>query len=190
MKLVFLCPACQSPNNRLVPDEDGNARVKCHGCDWQRAIAESDLVDEQPSVCLACGNEDLWCQKDFPQALGLMLVVIGGVLSTWAWAKYEPVLAIGILMFFALGDLFLFLFMNDVLVCYHCKARHRQAKMDADHPRFNLELAERYRQEAIRLEEAEHEARRQNKSQSGDAQPVGGDAKATQPDAPTTDKTR
>jgi hypothetical protein len=161
MKLVFICPKCQSPNNRRIPDENGGTQVSCHGCDWQRTLAAEDIADENPKSCLACGNEDLWCQKDFPQALGLMLVVIGGALSTWAWACYEPVIAIGILMFFALGDLALFLFMKDVLVCYRCRARHRQAKMDQDHPRFNLELAERYRQEAILLEEAEFEAARQ-----------------------------
>jgi hypothetical protein len=165
MKLVFLCPSCQSPNNRRVPDEDGSTRAKCHACDWEREIPEKDISDDQPRACLACGTEDLWCQKDFPQAFGLLLVVIGGILSTWAWWKYEPVLAIGILMFFALGDLLLFVFMPDVLVCYRCRARHRQAKMDEDHPRFNLELAERYRQELIRLEEAQHHAAKQDAQQ-------------------------
>ena len=158
MKLVFLCPTCQSPNNRRVPDADGSSRAKCHACDWERAIPPGDISDDRPRACLACGSEDLWCQKDFPQGMGLLLVVIGGILSTWAWASYEPLIAIGVLMFFALGDLLLFLFMPDVLVCYRCKARHRQANMDENHPRFNLELAERYRQESIRLDAAEAEA--------------------------------
>jgi len=152
MQLVFHCPVCQSPNVTSVTGDQ--PRVACHGCDWIRETAPGDLQDDQPRRCLACGNDDLWRQKDFPQAIGLLLVATGAILSTIAWYSMRPILAISILMGFALIDLLLFVLMPDVLVCYRCRARHRKARMNEDHPRFNLELAERYRQEAIRLEEA------------------------------------
>jgi hypothetical protein len=95
----------------------------------------------------------LWRQKDFPVRLGLLMVGLGALGSTVAWSFYEPLWAIGILMAFALVDLLLFLFMPDVLVCYRCAARHRAAALDESVPHFNLEIAEKYRQEQIRLRE-------------------------------------
>ena len=104
-----------------------------------------------------CGCDDLWRQKDFPPALGLTLVGLGALLSTLAWLWYYPVAAIGILMAFALVDLVLFALMPDVLVCYRCGARYRHTAIREDHPRFSLELAERYRQEERRLKEVSGE---------------------------------
>ncbi len=45
--------------------------------------------------------------------------------------------------------LVLFAVLPDVLVCYRCRARHRTAGGD-DRTTFDLETAERYRQERIR----------------------------------------
>ncbi len=82
------------------------------------------------------------------------MVALGAILSTIAWAYHLPATALGVLLGFALVDLLLFTFMKDVLVCYRCNARYRDAALGEDYPRFNLEKAERYRQEAARLEAA------------------------------------
>jgi hypothetical protein len=99
----------------------------------------------------------LWRQKDFPQRLGLAMVALGAVLSTIAWAYHLPATALGVLLAFALVDLLLYTFMKDVLVCYRCQARFRHADLGEDYPRFNLETAERYRQEAARVAQS-HQA--------------------------------
>ena len=62
-------------------------------------------------------------------------------------------------MGFALLDLLLYTFMSDMLVCYRCSARYRHANLGVDPRRFDLEVAERYRQESIRLEESKAEQR-------------------------------
>ena len=85
------------------------------------------------------------------------MVGAGIVLSTMAYALWQPVLALGILMAFALADFLLFLFMRDVLVCYRCGSRHGGFDPSA-HATFDLEVAERYRQERLRLEAARLEA--------------------------------
>ena len=90
----------------------------------------------------------------FSAGSGLLFVVTGAGLSTIAWAYVEPNWALGILLVFAAIDMALYAVMRDVLVCYRCSARHRKANLHDDHPRFNLELNERYRQEEIRLAEA------------------------------------
>ena len=152
MQLIYQCPKCDAPNIEVVSPETN--KLSCAGQDWSREISTADIEDDRPKRCLCCGNEDLWRQKDFPQALGLLMVVTGGGLSTIAWAYVEPVWSLGILLVFAAIDMVLYAVMNDVLVCYRCGARHRKANIHDDHPRFNLELNERYRQEEIRLTES------------------------------------
>ena len=152
MQLIYQCPKCDAPNIEAISAD--TFRLSCAGQDWSREISTVDIEDDRPKRCLCCGTEDLWRQKDFPQALGLLFVVTGAGLSTIAWAYVEPNWALGILLVFAAIDMALYAVMRDVLVCYRCSARHRKASLHDDHPRFNLELNERYRQEEIRLAEA------------------------------------
>ncbi len=152
MQLVYRCPGCGE--TAIVDRVESTRRAECAACGRSRDVPGGDLVDGLPVRCLACGCDDLWRQKDFPQRLGVMMVGLGILGSTVFWARMEPVAAIGVLMGFALIDMLLFVLMRDVLVCYRCGARHRKVDRAEDHARFNLETHERYRQEAIRLEES------------------------------------
>lgn len=109
-----------------------------------------DIAADAPRRCLICSCTDLWRQKDFPPQLGLAIVAAGIVLSTIAVAYMRPITALSILMAFALLDMILFAVMRDALVCYRCQARYRGAVLTGNHPRFDLEINERYRQEAAR----------------------------------------
>jgi len=86
--------------------------------------------------------------------VGLAMVGTGILTSSIAIYYFQPVLALGILMGFALLDMLLFLVMPDCLVCYRCHARYRGTGIvnPDQHPKFDLELNERYRQEAARLQ--------------------------------------
>lgn len=152
MQLVYACPVC-SRQNRVEVSPDAQ-QLSCPHCDWQRSIAVEEPATAPPRRCLVCGCEDLWRQKDFPPQIGLAIVGLGALLSTIAWADRRPVWALGILMAFALLDLLLYALMKDVLVCYRCGGRHRHTNPGEEHPRFNLETAERYRQEAKRLQQS------------------------------------
>jgi hypothetical protein len=149
MQISFCCPSCGKHSRS---QSCGSERtVRCTECDWNRAAAEDDLTEEEPRVCLVCGNPDLWRQKDFSQRLGVLIVILGAVLSSIAWAWHMPLTALGTLMVFALVDLVLFLVMPDVLVCYRCRTRHSGVGAVSGHESFNHELAERYRQEQLRM---------------------------------------
>ncbi len=152
MHVTFRCPACQQTGASRV-GAPGDV-VACPHCGWLRTVADSDLSDERPASCLVCGNIDLWRQKDFPQTWGLLAVAAGALFSSIAWYFHLPKTALGILMVFALADLLFYIVMPDVLVCYRCRAAHRGAPPTPDHPAFNHELAERYRQEKLRLKDA------------------------------------
>lgn len=157
MQLVYHCPACDTLNYSSPSSADRTLTCGADECQWSREIPETHIDGDRPLKCLCCGNPDLWRQKDFPQGLGVLMVATGATLSIIAWANYRPLWALGILLVFAAIDMALYVLMPDVLVCYRCKSRHRKADMDDDHPRFDLELAERYRQEEKRLAEAEQQ---------------------------------
>ena len=153
MRLTFRCPEC-GLENRTPPLAVGTV-ITCAGGDWRREISDKDLSDGNPAHCQICGNQDLWRQKDFPQRLGLLCVAAGAILSSIAWFYHRPLTALGLLMAFALADMVLFLVMPDVLVCYRCRAKHHAVRPSRDHAAFDHELGERYRQEQLRLTEAQ-----------------------------------
>ncbi|HLJ10341.1 MAG TPA: hypothetical protein VKU82_04095 [Planctomycetaceae bacterium] len=156
MNLIFQCPACGQSRRASISAE--TTAIACEACHWSRPLPEHDQARVELPTCVVCGCRDLWRQKDFPQRLGVAMVVVGAVLSSIAWAYYLPEAALGVLLAFALVDLALFALMKDVLVCYRCQARYRDAVLSDDHPRFNLETAERYRQEAARLKDSRQAA--------------------------------
>jgi hypothetical protein len=126
----------------------------CSHCQWTRSIGDGDLDSETPQHCLICDCHDLWRQKDFSQTLGVTVVAVGVVLSTIAMAYYWVMWSLGILMAFALADMILYAVMPDCLVCYRCHAKYRQIANLQQTATFDLEVNERYRQEAIRLKQA------------------------------------
>lgn len=150
MQVVLDCPRCLKSN---AVDVDGaTAAIACRHCGWTKAVAADDIAADTPKGCLVCGCTDLWRQKDFPQQWGLAIVAAGIVLSTVAVAMMRPFAALGILMAFALADMVLYAVMRDALVCYRCRARYRQVGASDRHPKFDLEMNERYRQETARLQ--------------------------------------
>jgi len=129
--------------------------VRCNDCGWTKPTRDEDIEDETPKRCLICGCDDLWRQKDFSPKVGVTVVAIGIAISTYFYMQMRPELSIGVLMAFALADMIMFAVMKDCLVCYRCHARYRQAPKIQQVPIFDLEVNERYRQEAIRLKQAE-----------------------------------
>lgn len=147
MYLTFTCPGCE---HRTVTGElSGDCQLTCEACGWTKPVSSDQIGTSGPRKCLRCGNSDLWRQKNFPQWAGLLCVAAGAISSSIAWAYHRPVLALGILMAFALADMLLYIIMPDVLVCYRCQTKHHQTDVSG-HATFNHELAERYRQERIR----------------------------------------
>lgn len=157
MQILYSCPTCAKVNRQEA--SESSERLACDGCGWMRPVTAAGVHQGQPRHCLVCGCDDLWRQKDFPQKIGVLMVALGAILSTIAITFYYPATALGILLAFALVDLLLYVFMPDVLVCYRCQARHRYTNPGEEFPRFNLETAERYRQEAARLAEKQSPAK-------------------------------
>ncbi|MBX3442580.1 MAG: hypothetical protein KF774_09230 [Planctomyces sp.] len=148
MRIDLNCPACGRPvRSHVSPVE----RTIACDCGWRRAVRSDELEGSAPRVCLACGNEDLWRQKDFPQAAGLAVIAVQIAVSTTFWYLHRPIWTYITLAAFAVLDMLLFALLPDVLVCYRCRTRHRMAAGEPSrHGSFDHERAERYRQERLR----------------------------------------
>jgi len=147
MRLLYQCPNCSRSNHADVAPSASELRC---ACGWNHAVRTDDWVGQTPRRCLVCGNGDLWRQKDFPQKAGLIAIAVQIVVSTWFWYRHEPQWTYLTLALFAVADMVLFAAMPDVLVCYRCRARHRNPGQGAGHSSFDHETAERYRQERLR----------------------------------------
>ena len=157
MLIAFDCPKCL----RIAHGEvtEASRGVTCSECGWSRPIGEEELHDGSLTCCIVCGCQDLWRQKDFSPKLGVFIVGVGILISTYFVAYMMPGYAMGVLMAFGLMDWALYWVLPDRLVCYRCHAQYRQLpKIEV--PAFDLEVNERYRQEAIRMKQAQNASRR------------------------------
>jgi hypothetical protein len=98
---------------------------------------------------------DLYIQKDFPQGIGLLIVVTGFAISTVFWYYEMPIATFSVLAASALIDGVLYYTVPDVTICYRCSSQTRGEGSNSDgrFPPFDLAIGERYRQERIRVEQ-------------------------------------
>jgi hypothetical protein len=150
MNVTFACPRCQE-SSRV--DVTGDTALACTHCQAQIPLSSESIASDGLRQCLVCGSPDLFVRKDFPQRLGVGIVVAGFVASSIAWSQYMTLLTFGILFATALIDVALYLIVGEALECYRCHAQYRTVEGMQEHGAFNLETHERYRQHAARMAE-------------------------------------
>jgi hypothetical protein len=128
-----------------------DASLTCPQCSQTISIPEGAFADGRLRRCLVCPSTDLFVRKDFPQRLGVGIVVAGIAASCVTWAMTLPVATFAILFATAAADVVLYLVVPDALTCYRCGATYRMAEGASGHGPFNLETHERYRQQAARM---------------------------------------
>lgn len=164
MRITYACPACDATVTQA--GVESLAALECSRCGAVLPVPEGAIGWSGPTGepaepgtglpilrrCLVCPSTELFARKDFPQRLGVGIVVAGFVAScvTWAWQLLVPTFAI--LFATALVDVVLYLMMPECLTCYRCAARYRGA--GGPHGGFDLETHERHRHQRIRLAEA------------------------------------
>ena len=153
MELTFQCPACQAVNHvgPLEAGGDGN----CTACGSARSLHRESIGDGKLLGCPWCSTTDLYIQKDFPQGLGLFIVILGFVISTIFWYLEMPLFTYLVLLGSALLDMVLYYRVADVTICYRCLSQIRGVGSNPEgrfRP-FDLAVGERYRQERLRIEE-------------------------------------
>jgi hypothetical protein len=151
MHVSFTCPTCHHAVRRALASDV--CELGCSHCGQQIKVPAGAIAENQIHRCLVCPSTELYARKDFPQRLGVALVIAGFVGSTIAWANYHVLWSFAILFGTALIDLVLYLVMGESLTCYRCHAQYRGFEQIERHGGFDLETHERYRQLAARLKE-------------------------------------
>jgi len=139
------CQACERPNQFDFLNGHEEDHLKCANCGHRQEIAAAGFDDSHTlrdplEVCLACGSNRLYTQKDFNRKLGLAVVIVGAVLSPWTYGL-SLVACMGI-------DYALYYFVPEITVCYACDAIHRGFAHNPAHRAHDPLLAERFRREA------------------------------------------
>jgi hypothetical protein len=153
MELTYECPSCNAVGT-VVPVEATTIAI-CPGCAQPRALRREAMEGGGLRSCAWCGTDDLYLQKDFPQGLGLAIVVVGFAISTVFWYYERPIPAYLVLLASALLDMILYYRVPDVTICYRCLGQYRGVGANAGgrFRAFDLAIGERYRQERLRAEE-------------------------------------
>jgi hypothetical protein len=153
MELTFICPACQRVGD--LPALERAREAACRSCGALHPIHEEAIVGSRLEACPWCLSGDLYTQKDFPQAVGLAIVIAQFAVSTVFWYYERPLATYAILLASALIDWALYPRVPDVTICYRCSCQVRGAGSNPDgrFQPFDLAIGERYRQERIRARE-------------------------------------
>lgn len=152
MNVTYRCLDC-GETSRSPISETGDPIV-CQCCGRQTHFPADAVQAGGVRRCVVCPSSELFVRKDFSQRLGVTIIVVGFIASSIAWANHQSVLSLAILIGTALIDAALYLVTGNVLTCYRCHSEYRDVTAWDDHPAFELEVHERYRQQEARLAEA------------------------------------
>lgn len=167
MRITYACPACQATTT--LDGIETRETLDCAACGAVLPISADAIAGrgtDQPARltrCLVCPSLELFVRKDFPQRLGVAIVVLGLAASCVAWANRELVATFAILFGTALLDVTLFFLMPDCLSCYRCGARYNGAGATGkesgptaggrEFGGFDLETHEKHRQIVARTKQ-------------------------------------
>lgn len=153
MELTYQCPSCGAIGE--ASPVESLAVVSCKSCGQKRELHTGSIANDGLASCAWCATDDLYIQKDFPQGLGLAIVIAGFVVSTVFWYYERPLPAYFVLLASALLDMLLYYRVPDVTICYRCLGQYRGAGSNpaGRFKPFDLAIGERYRQERLRAEQ-------------------------------------
>lgn len=154
-QITFSCPDCSGLLQASF--EEDSVATTCPACSSQRSLLKPDIQGGYLQRCIACPSTELFIRKDFPQRLGVTVVVLGVIVSSLFWANHQVIATFAVLLLTALIDLVLYLTMGNVLECYRCHAQYRGLPGFDDYDQFDLEAYEKHRQQALRLKEVKQE---------------------------------
>jgi hypothetical protein len=146
MNVVAKCPRCDA--GLPVEANDAPESIKCGGCGHELHLNFSDALrsDSGVDICPVCGGGDFYLRKDFDPKLGLMVVIVGALVSGGFYWFGRDLIAYSILAVAALVDLVVYGRLGDVTVCYRCHSEFRgRYKRTATH--FDLHTADVLEQE-------------------------------------------
>jgi hypothetical protein len=130
---------------RVVVDNGAPLAARCSACGADLTDHGGDAWRREGRVesCPACGCRELFIRKDFPQRLGLAIVVVAGFVA-FVLLQRHTLAAAGVLLGVVLLDAALYLLVGRATVCYRCRAVFRGVVYNPAHSWFDLATAEKY----------------------------------------------
>ncbi len=152
MHITYACPRCGNTDRHHGVEKI--AELVCQSCGESLPIPDDALGSTNPDEtsalrlrrCVVCPSTELFRRKDFPQRLGVAIVLVGLFASCIAWGMRELVLTFAILFSTALLDVILYFVMPECLTCYRCGARYTGNGVVDSFGGFDLETHEKHRQ--------------------------------------------
>lgn len=128
-----------------APLEGAGESITCPRCGRTHPLKVTDSIRRHQSIdrCAVCGGSELFIRKDFPQRIGLTVVIVAGLASVY-FLRTNFMLAYGILAAAVLVDLALYLVIGRVTTCYACRAEYRGGRLNPTHEGFDLATSEKY----------------------------------------------
>ena len=133
----------------------GESGGTCRRCGATARVNVDEALARTGEVgrCAACGGTEFFIRKDFPQRLGLILVVLFGAAAS-IFYYYENIPAtFGTLASLVVVDAAIYFFVGRVTVCYRCRAEYRGVVYNPEHHGFDLATSEKYDPSTARLEQ-------------------------------------
>ncbi len=155
MNATFPCSVCNIPIRTELPTD---VEPSCPVCSRLLPLADAQCNPKLPS-CAVCGAREFYTKKDFPQSLGMFILLAGLIGATITYYFYLTVATWAIFIGSALLDVVLYLWVKDAVVCYRCNAHFRGVDPSPRFAPFDLGTFERYRQERIRRDELQRAGR-------------------------------
>ena len=104
----------------------------CRNCNNDNLIQ----VDSNFLLCPVCGCKDMYIKKNFNQALGCLIIIIGAVFVPFTYGLS--------LLFLAIVDFVIYKKISNSLQCYKCRLEFKNAKFIKNFMPFDHHIAEMY----------------------------------------------
>lgn len=111
------------------------------GLHWDHALDDEGRLRR----CVVCGCREIFKRYDFPQRLGLGLVVGAVLACVFLLIKDQVLWAMGVLLAAVGIDRVVYVFTGECLVCYRCRSEYRDVVIDETHDAWDLAIGEKYR---------------------------------------------
>lgn len=146
MQLRFDCPTDKCVALiEFQPLEECGDTMDCPRCGRTHLMHITDTMRQRQTVdrCAVCGGTELFVRKDFPQRLGVLIVVVFGLAAIYFFT-ISVITAWLILASAIVLDLVIYGLIGRVTACYACRAEYRHCKLNPDHEGFDLATSEKY----------------------------------------------
>lgn len=124
----------------------GRVSLRCTRCGAARDIEAGAWrsPDGAAERCPLCDCRELFVRKDFPQRLGMALVVVFALAASVFYYFERIPATFATLASLAVIDAVIYLFVGKVIVCYRCRAELRGPVYNPRHEPFDLATSEKY----------------------------------------------